>query len=735
MLAHWLVCPHQHVLKNIGSKNSEGNDDEAVDITANLLSLLLYLASQPNRIVSRDELMQQVWQGSIVSEETISRAVAHLRKLLGDSAKNPQFIRTISKQGYQLLLTPVFTLPVDVTPIIASESSPETTNTKTPRSVWAIAKTLILLVVLMVVFYLGFNGFSGHSVTEQAPSTRFAQLVKSPLTSGSGWQRFPRFSADGRFIISVEHREQTSSLMIHDLLNGSAQPLFQSSKVTYSSPSFSPDGNEIVYLESIKPQKHGERQCGLYVYTFKTQSSRKVMACGQLFRSNFSWTADGQSVISSWYRPESTTAGVVKINLNNGEVTDVAFPSQDNSGYLFGRLSPDNQRIALVFIDGKSNDKSLALFDLKTSQFTPIASQFTAISQVVWGDDNQTLYFSDDSMQAAGIWQLNLQTQQSQLLYNEKIIDFDVDPKHNRFISSIVDGQFDIWRAQENEKGKVSHQQLSKTVANEGFPEVDPLGLQLAFTSNRSGAYNVWLRQLAAKLEGPERQEIPETQAVQLSHFQNGKLRNLRWSSDSLYLSFIHTFSGDSQLVVLAVGGAEAVKGSGEPVATVENVSFASWDKLAGRLNMVFADPKRPGVYQLNLATEVQTLLIADSVMSVEALDNGYLVQKSYAGPLFKILPPQRLLSANQWQPFLPHQKVHNWRVHDDFVSVLGIDSQAQKGVYFYDVATAQAVSDYLSLQQRFFVRQYSLHRQSKTFYYLKGDKRSVHLYLIKPVD
>lgn len=71
------------------------------------LSRLLYvLASQEKVILSRPYLMDYLWPDTIVNEESLTRAVADLRKLLNAHFENPPAIETIRKRGYQISISP-----------------------------------------------------------------------------------------------------------------------------------------------------------------------------------------------------------------------------------------------------------------------------------------------------------------------------------------------------------------------------------------------------------------------------------------------------------------------------------------------------------------------------------------------------------------------------------------------------------------------------------------------------
>lgn len=67
------------------------------------MDLLCCLAAAAGRVVSREEILTAVWADAQVEEGAISRCVSLVRKALGDEAKAPRYIETISKRGYRLI--------------------------------------------------------------------------------------------------------------------------------------------------------------------------------------------------------------------------------------------------------------------------------------------------------------------------------------------------------------------------------------------------------------------------------------------------------------------------------------------------------------------------------------------------------------------------------------------------------------------------------------------------------
>lgn len=80
--------------------------------------LLHYLISQRERVVTKDDLIQHVWHGRIVSDSTLSSRITTLRKAIGDSGEQQRLIRTIARKGIRF----IGQVTSDVLPAQASDS-------------------------------------------------------------------------------------------------------------------------------------------------------------------------------------------------------------------------------------------------------------------------------------------------------------------------------------------------------------------------------------------------------------------------------------------------------------------------------------------------------------------------------------------------------------------------------------------------------------------------------------
>src|SRR5215468_8179796 len=66
-----------------------------------VFDLIAYFVRNPNRVISRDDVIAEVWQGRAISDATISSCIKSARKALGDSGDSQSYIRTVRGRGFE----------------------------------------------------------------------------------------------------------------------------------------------------------------------------------------------------------------------------------------------------------------------------------------------------------------------------------------------------------------------------------------------------------------------------------------------------------------------------------------------------------------------------------------------------------------------------------------------------------------------------------------------------------
>lgn len=95
-IGDWIIDPERDRISR---------DGESIKLERRATAVLMHFANNPRRVVSKDELIEHVWNGMAVSDHSVAIVISDLRKALGDDRASPSYIETIPKRGYRLVAT------------------------------------------------------------------------------------------------------------------------------------------------------------------------------------------------------------------------------------------------------------------------------------------------------------------------------------------------------------------------------------------------------------------------------------------------------------------------------------------------------------------------------------------------------------------------------------------------------------------------------------------------------
>lgn len=107
----WQALPERGLLE----RNGEQRHVEPL-----VMDVFVVLARYSGDVVTKDQLIAEVWHGRPQTDDVITRCISALRRALDDNAKAPQYIETLQKRGYRLMLPAVITEPEGTGPAAAS---------------------------------------------------------------------------------------------------------------------------------------------------------------------------------------------------------------------------------------------------------------------------------------------------------------------------------------------------------------------------------------------------------------------------------------------------------------------------------------------------------------------------------------------------------------------------------------------------------------------------------------
>jgi TolB-like protein/DNA-binding winged helix-turn-helix (wHTH) protein len=118
----------------------------AQHVEPKVMEVLLALAREPGRVVSRLELEREVWSGRIVTDDAVTNTVGKLRKALHDSPRQPRVVETIAKSGYRLMVPPVTDVTESPRPLTAVEGR----SPSRPRLQWALLIAILSVAAIWI---------------------------------------------------------------------------------------------------------------------------------------------------------------------------------------------------------------------------------------------------------------------------------------------------------------------------------------------------------------------------------------------------------------------------------------------------------------------------------------------------------------------------------------------------------------------------------------------------------
>ena len=127
-LGPWTVIPERGLLR-------QGTVKEHLEPM--VMDVLMVLASHQGSVVTRDQLVNAVWDGRFVADEAIVAKIATLRLKLGDHAKNPTYIETVTRRGYRLMM-----------PIVLPEVAEAEDNSKSRVRIYWFPIVIITAIVV-----------------------------------------------------------------------------------------------------------------------------------------------------------------------------------------------------------------------------------------------------------------------------------------------------------------------------------------------------------------------------------------------------------------------------------------------------------------------------------------------------------------------------------------------------------------------------------------------------------
>lgn len=695
----WWYLPQ---LDKLAKLNNRMEVSELADLDHLCQSVLNFFLMNPGRLISKEELLKEVWQMTSVTDGRVARVISILRDVLGDDVKSPRYIETIPKRGYRFIAK-VIEQEQLITPASDGQEEPASAAERKINRIWwssLTAATVLLAVLASWLFWPG-----DPDIEKQAPFVNW-----SPVSSLDGFEYYPAISNDKNFLVYSYQKSKNHSnvLMLQNLRNHQTQQLTQSDIDDFGA-SFRPDGKAIAYQRLKYKQS-----CEIRLLTFTGEpglsatEDKLLSSCGATSTSTrISWAPDGKSLLFSSDENGMQRMAIFSLDIASGNKTQLVLPSNSGMGDFTARYSHSGDKIAFLR-DVAGNSVQIWLMDLNSRETSLLLHlKHSYPGDIAWSHDDKQIYYP------ARKWNIE---------------SVDVNTAQQKTIAFTNNQAYEIVLGMDSELygsiGRYGTYYIKKF--NNPITNSQPFA-EIVFKSNRSER----LVEANPTLDGPTAAVSMRTGLPQVWLFYpDGKQQMISQFENSVVISDMEFSVDGKQLLVLIdqevwlfdlAGKTQRISAKGEVVKNL------SWGQQA---NSIFYTINNKGNWQVmsyQLGSNSQPEVYLDGVdLFVQSKSSLHQLKRSTLTGKYSILTErgEELLSDNIQKLIFTESSTFLLRENGLYFSATNAQLQSQLFFYAYQDKSLTP----LSLVSDLYSSRFSLSHDGQYIYMVIGESQDLDI-------
>lgn len=507
-------------------------DGEVLELTPKGFELLSIFVENQGKLLKKENLMDSIWADSFVEESNLTFNIGQLRKLLGDGAHQPKYIKTVRGHGYRFI-TDVRRVPREDQTLKAPDveevpARPADGGGSVP-SAPVRQRTMIATGILIAIVLSGAVWILVRLISDDPVKIAESEFSSEKLTN-SGTAATAVIAPDGKYVVyAAGLGSERGSVWLRHLDTGSVVEIIPPSDNRYYGLALSPDGTILYFVR--RPLKSSEPAGIFRVPVFggvpqklatDTEGWMSVSPDGKLI-SFVRCTHTDLDNCSLWIANSADGSNPRRIVTRPKpfRIDDNRFsPDGQSIGFAVGQSSTASNEFAVHSVDIETGVESELtpekFFNVKNLIFLDGGELLITASRVptknfrIWRiiPDKKAEPLTDDadsysvlSVDHASSKIISTRINQDFRMYVSKLEDPTVgkkiavasagrfSPDGRIYFQSIQSGNDEVWSMLPDGSGQ---QQLTNDPADDGRPLPSRDGKTIFFVSNRSASAQIW---------------------------------------------------------------------------------------------------------------------------------------------------------------------------------------------------------------------------------------------------
>lgn len=370
------------------------HSDTLVSLTPKALETLLVLIKHRGDVVSKDDLLNEVWADTFVEESTLSQNILTLRKTLGAFEKDKQFIVTVPRRGFRFIAEvkefvgdeAVFIVEKRTRTHIVSEQIHDSlepakiVQQKTFLQKYAVFGAILFGAIILTASIFALNYLFK---TPNFAQTKFQNFSINNLFSSSDIGR-AIISPNGKYLALIEQKGAEKSLVLRQIAEASSHEIVPKFDGNFIGATFSPESDYVFYAVYPKDSRQGE----LYKVPILGGAAQLIL---KDIDTNVSVSSDGKKLaFIRRYQNEKETALIVTDA--DGKNEQKLAVRKFGEGFQSAAFSPDGKFISTSAFSSANPEKPMEIIFINTEN-----GEQKSLTPETWSWIGETAWLKDGS--------------------------------------------------------------------------------------------------------------------------------------------------------------------------------------------------------------------------------------------------------------------------------------------------------------------------------------------------